>query len=83
MVHTLVASYEFKSSLAVFPEGRKKDIFCQFIPRLLSHGLGRQYEAAVISAAAKMKVRQNNPKKCLTMTIKSQRIYQSLLSSDF
>lgn len=83
MVHTLVASYEFKSSLAVFPEGRKKDIFCQFIPRLLSHGLGRPYEAAVISAAAKMKVRQNNPKKCLTMTIKSQRIYQSLLSSDF
>lgn len=46
-------------------------------------GLGLRYSAADISAAAKMKVRQNNPKKCLTVTIKSQRIYQSLLSSDF
>lgn len=41
---TPVAFYGFKSSLVVFPclqkkKERKRGIFCQFIPRLLSHGV--------------------------------------------
>lgn len=40
----LVAFHGFKSSLVVFPclqkeKERKRDILCQFVPRLLSHGV--------------------------------------------
>lgn len=44
MEDTLAACHGFKSSLVVFPclqkkKGRKRNIFCQFVPRLLSHGV--------------------------------------------
>lgn len=46
-----VAFHGFKSRLVVFPclqkeKERKRDIFCQFVPRLLSHGV----RAAVLSS---------------------------------